>query len=293
VSHSVAHLEAAARWSPRSTILRLATLFVVAIFVGEGIAHLVFGATAWTLEDMDAYWEAAMRLRTGEPLYGATDVNAADVFRYAPWFAMAWMPLTLLPRVVVEVGWSVVLVAASVAATLPALRSRRPAAITLAALLGPFLVWTASRGNVHPLLIAGLVYGMPRPSAPLWVAAAASLKATPIAFGLALLGDRRWRAVILAIVLTAVLTLPAFAFGIEAYTLDPGGSQSLMFLGWGVWAAAAAAAVLAAVVLAVRRSDFTIVAAAVAVMALLPRFFLYDLTYLLVVTAAAPARRGE
>lgn len=277
----------------RSPAVRIASLFVAALFAGEGIAHLIFGATAWTLEDMDAYWNAAMRLRTGEPLYGTSDVNAADVFRYAPWFAMLWVPVTYLPRLAVEVGWSLILIAASVLAVVPALVSGRRAAVTLAALLGPFLVWTASRGNVHPLLVASLVHGLPRAGGPIWLALAASVKATPFAFVLVFVMRRRWRATIVASVLTAALVLPAIAFGIGDYTLDPGGSQSLMFLGWAAWAAAALAALIVAVSLAIRRSRYTAVAAAVAAMALLPRFFLYDLTYLLVATGPSSRKERE
>lgn len=265
--------------------MRVAWLLVAAVFAGEGIAHLVFGVTAWTLEDMDAYWNAALRLREGRPLYSAVDVNAADVFRYAPWFAVAWVPLTLLPRLVVEVAWSGILVAATLAAILPAIRSGRRAALTLAALLGPFLVWTASRGNVHPLLVAALVHGLPHAAAPVSIALAASLKATPVAFVLPLAAARRWRAALLAAVLAILLVLPALGVGIEGYTLDPGGSQSLLFLGFGPWAAGAGIAAAVAVILAVNGSRHTVVAAAVAAMALLPRFFLYDLTYLLVATA--------
>jgi len=60
----------------------------------------------WGFEDVRAYWEAALRLRQGLPLYGGTpDPNSYGVFRYAPWFAWMWVPLTYLPRHVAELLW--------------------------------------------------------------------------------------------------------------------------------------------------------------------------------------------
>ena len=50
--------------------------------------------------DVSAYWEAANRLRDGDPLYQARAANASDLYRYAPWFATAWIPLTYLPQAV-------------------------------------------------------------------------------------------------------------------------------------------------------------------------------------------------
>ena len=49
--------------------------------------------------DVAAYWGAAEHIRAGEPLYLAGAANASDLYRYAPWFAYAWVPLTLLPPV--------------------------------------------------------------------------------------------------------------------------------------------------------------------------------------------------
>ncbi|MGH2385582.1 MAG: hypothetical protein ACRDGB_11120, partial [Candidatus Limnocylindria bacterium] len=56
-------------------------------------AGILYSIGNWTLEDMDAYWDAAVRLRAGEPLYREyADATAANVYRYAPWFAFAWIP---------------------------------------------------------------------------------------------------------------------------------------------------------------------------------------------------------
>jgi hypothetical protein len=265
--------------------LRVAVMFVLAIFIGQGIAHAVFGVTAWTLEDVDAYWSAAERLRAGQPLYAYFDPDSNVVIRYAPWFAFAWVPLTFLPRAAVEVGWATLLVVASVAATVPLLRQPTRASVALAGMLGPFLLWTASRGNVHPLVVAALVLGVERRSGPLWIALAASLKAVPGIFVLVYLGRRQWGRAAAAIGLTAILTGHMLLFDLSTFAADPGGSQSLLFLSPIAWAVVAAGSLTAATVLALRRSKYEWLGAAVAAMATLPRFFLYDLTYLLVPAA--------
>lgn len=56
--------------------------------------------------DVAAYWGAAERIRAGEPLYVAGVANASDLYRYAPWFAYAWVPLTYLPSDIVTSAWS-------------------------------------------------------------------------------------------------------------------------------------------------------------------------------------------
>lgn len=272
-------------------LVRGSMLFVLAIFIGEGIAHLVFAIGNWSLEDMDAYWAAGMRLRDGEPLYAFFHPNSNEVIRYAPWFAYAWIPLTYLPRGLVEVGWGTILVVASAGAVAPLLRRPTPAALALAGLLGPFLVWTASRGNLHPLLIVALVHGVERRSGPVWIALAASLKAVPILFVLVYAGRRQWGRVALTVALTAILTGHMLLFDLSNFASDPGGSQSLLFISPLVWAAVAGLGLAFAVIAAMLRSRYAWLGSATAAMTVLPRFFLYDLTYLLVGTKRNDAPR--
>jgi hypothetical protein len=275
---------AAGAWLP-APLVRASILFVLAIFIGEGIAHGIFALSNWTLEDMDAYWQAGIHLREGTALYAASDPNLNSVFRYAPWFAYAWVPLTYLPRAVVEVGWSAALVGGSLAAVLPLLRRPSPATLALAGLLGPFLVWTASRGNVQPLVIAALVHGVERRSGPVWIALAASLKAVPVLYVLVYVGRREWMRAWLALGMAALLTTQMLLFDVGNYTTDAGGSQSLLFISPVAWAAAAAIGLAFALVTAFVRRRYAWLGASTAAMAVLPRFFLYDLTYLLVGTA--------
>lgn len=275
---------AAGAWLP-APLVRASILFVLAIFIGEGIAHGIFAVGNWTLEDMDAYWQAGVHLREGATLYAASDPNLNSVFRYAPWFAYLWAPLTYFPRGFVEVGWSAVLVASSVFAVVPLVRRPSPAALALAGLLGPFLLWTASRGNVQPLMIAALVHGVERRSGPLWIALAATLKAVPILYVLVYLGRREWGRAGVALAVAALLTSQMLLFDIGNYTTDAGGSQSLLFVSPLAWAAVAALGLGLAMFAAFASRRYAWLGASTAAMAVLPRFFLYDLTYLLVGTA--------
>ena len=201
-------------------------MLALAICIGFGLAFVIANIRSWELEDAEAYWNAALRLRDGGELYPAlANVNAPEVYRYAPWFAWLWVPLTYLPKEIVQVGWSVLLLAAGAVALLPILRVRSVAALCLVALLGGLLVRTASTGNVQSLLIAGLVYGAPRRSGPLWIGIAASLKFAPILFALTYVGRREWgRALIAALVATALLA-PALLYDLGGYPADPGGNR--------------------------------------------------------------------
>src|SRR5919106_4316637 len=99
---------------------RMARIVALAIIIGIGFNHIWWSITDWHLKDMNAYWDAGLRLRAGEPLFPpVSDVLASEVYRYSPWFAWLWAPLTLLPREIVNVLWSAVLLAASAAAAWP------------------------------------------------------------------------------------------------------------------------------------------------------------------------------
>lgn len=282
--------------NPRPPIVRpqrLVRLFPVGVGIGLFIASIVFSITNWTLEDMDAYWDAATRLRAGEPLYREyADPTVANVYRYAPWFAFLWVPLTFLPKMVVATGWSVLLLAAVGAVLLPLVRDRTPAALAAAGLLGSFLLTIASVGNVHPLLIAALVFGLDRRSGPLWIAATASLKAVPIVFVLVYAARREWARVIATGVLTLLLIAPMLLFDLSHYPTDPGELSYSFYNRLPVlWAASTAVLVGIAVLVAARRSRFAWLGMSIAVVAALPRTFGYDFTFVLAGLAGAERRK--
>lgn len=275
---AVSAQQRADRWD-----VRAARVLVLAVCIGYGIGNVIWSATAWEIPDIDAYWNAALRLREGDALYPeVADVNAADVYRYAPWFAYAWIPLTYVPRWLVDAGWSVALVAASAAVILPVLTRSSRAAVAFTFMIGSFLLLIASRGNVQPLMVAALTFGVERRSGPLWIAVSASLKATPIVFVIVYLMRGEWVRAGVTLVLTALLILPMAWFGMGDYTTDPGSSHSLYGISPTLFVAVAAASVLAAAYVAWRHRPWAWLAASVAVILCLPRAFTYEFTFLFV-----------
>jgi hypothetical protein len=263
--------------------MRAARLVALAIVIGWSVSNAWYRITDWSMSDMDAYWNAALRMREGALLYPPLgDPSAADVYRYAPWFAWAWVPLTYLPKAVVAIGWSLVLITATVAALRPLMRPTA-ASIGAAALIGSMLIWASSVGNVQPLLVAALVHGIDRRSGPLWIGIAASLKAVPLVYVLLYLGRREWTRVFTTLVVAALLAAPLLITPLGYYPAGPGDSQGPLWalhpvlVGTGL-------AVLAAVTirLASRRSGYARLLAAGTVLAALPRITLMDLSHLAV-----------
>ncbi len=261
-------------------MLTVAISLVVAVAVVGGWAL----GGGWKLLDMDVYWNAALAWReTGNPYAMGPGVTDHTVYRYAPWFAAAWIPITLLPRDVADVAWSTILVAASLGCVAPLARGRGAARLALAMLMGGLLIGISASGNVQPLLVAGLAWGIDRRSGPIWVGLAGSLKVVPILFVLVYLGRREWGRAGLSVLIAAVLWLPLFAFDRPAVltSFDYGGaSGSLATLSPVLWAGAAIVAIGAALWLAIRRSRYASLAAGTAAILALPRLFLYDVTLL-------------
>jgi hypothetical protein len=263
--------------------LQKAQLLALAVCVGMGLAFAIANVRSWELEDAEAYWNAANRLRTGADLYVPVPLGADETiaYRYAPWLAWLWIPLTYLPKLAVQIGWSAVLLAAVGVALWPLARARNVAAWCLLFLLGGLMLRTASTGNVHALMIAALVWGTPRRSGAAWVGLAASIKIVPILFALVYAGRRQWGRLIIAVVVATLLWAPALLYDLRGYPSEPGESLSLLSLAGPVpWLILVAASATATLFLA--RTRFAWVAGAWAVVAAVPRLALYDLTYLLV-----------
>jgi hypothetical protein len=259
--------------------------------VGIGLAMAVANLTSWELEDADAYWNAGHRLREGMDLYVGVDPNADEslAYRYAPWFAWLWVPLTYLPKTAVQLVWSIILVGAVLASLIPVLRIRTVAAVCVGALLGGLLLRTASTGNVHPLVIVALVWGLPRPSGPLWLGVVASLKVVPILYAIVYLRQGQPMRAFLAVAVTGILLAPALLYGVSEYPTDAGESLSLLSnLGWSAFVAGAVLSIAAAWWFGAGRYRWPL--ASLAVVGALPRLELYSLTYFLV---GADQRAGE
>ncbi len=269
----------------RPSAIRFARIVALAVIIGIGFNHVWWSVADWHLSDMNAYWEAGLRLRHGAPLFPpVTDVLASEVYRYSPWFAWSWAPLTYLPRGVVNVLWSLILLAASAAAVWP--MARRRAWIGVAFFL-PILVGISAIGNVHALLVAALVLGVERRSGPLWIGIAASLKLLPILFVLTYLGKRQWWRAAAAAVITGILLTPYLLYDLSNYVTSAGGGGLLWDWPF-AYVVAVAAAAGAAILLA--RSRWAWLAASATVVLAIPRSFLYDVSWVLV---GAPSQTEE
>jgi hypothetical protein len=268
--------------------IRIARIVVQAIVIGISISLVLFAVSDWKLSDASAYWNAGMRLRDGAPLYPAvTDVEASDVYRYAPWFAWLAIPFTFLPPVLAGALWSVILLGASALAVWP--MAQRGAWLQTV-FFGAVLIGISAIGNAQPLIVAMLVQGVERRSGPLWIALAASLKAVPLAFALVYLGRRQWWRFGLSCALTVLLAAPALLYGVENYVTDAG-QAALLYGVPALYFGVAAAAVLMTLWLAESRWAW-LAAGATAALAL-PRFFVYDVTFLVPGAASAVARAHE
>ncbi len=274
---------------PKSKLreVRLARTVALAVILGIGIVNLYWAVTAWTLSDAQAYWNAALRLREGANLYPAVgNVDASEVYRYAPWFAWLAVPFTYLPEQAAGVAWSAILLAASAMALIPLIRAR---AWLLVALFLPILVGISAVGNVQALMIAWLVHGVERRSGPLWIALAASLKIFPILLAAVYAGRREWLRVAMTLGLAALLWGPALLYDLRGYSTDAGQAASLISVPL-LWAVVVGGALVATLWLA--RGNYGWLAGASAVVLALPRLFVYDVTYLMLGTVKDRPRRA-
>jgi len=262
---------------PLSAAVRLARLFAVAAAAGLGIAMIWANATSFDLEDWRTYQAAAERVATGGPVYDWS-TSAEHVYRYAPWFAYALVPLRALPPGLADAAWTAFVCTGVIAAVAPLIAHRTLAGFGLALLAAGLLTRVASTGNVHPVLIAGLVLGLHTRAGPILIAAAASLKAVPILFAAVYVAERRWTALVVTLVVTAVLVAPMAWLG---YELAPGPSESLFGVSPALWTIVALGSILLLGWLALRRSRYVALAAGAAAYLALPRAFLYDITLVL------------
>lgn len=270
----------------------LATGLVLAFFALYFLAGQPF-SNPYRGGDFDAYWQAAERVRNGAPLYPAgADAGLGFVYRYAPWFALAWVPFTAFPREAVLLVWQLTMLLAGLVLLWPLVRRRTLASLLLAAMTLPLVIDLAWVGNVEALMILGVAALIRRPiGGPIAVGLAASLKITPILFVAHYVAQRAWGSAVIAVGVTGILWLPAFAVGFADYPVAALPTIAI----WGaspVAGAAVAVVVIAVTVwLALRRSRWSTLAAAVASLAASPVLFITSLPRLLVPVWAA--RKGD
>lgn len=262
-----------------SFLVRISRPAVMAFALAFTVSNVVFivggDKFAW---DVNAYWDAAVRLRAGQELYiPHADVGAPEVYRYAPWFAWLWVPLTYLPQDAVRTTWCVMMLGCSTFAVWPMLRTRTEAGLVVTLLAWPMMAYVSIGGNVHAAMVLALVYGVQTRWGPIAIALAASLKAVPLVLALVYLGRRDWGRFAVTVGLTALLVAPMLWYGIEDYTTDPGGATLLT--GW-AWIGGVGVACLATLYFAQGR--FAWLAGASAATIAFPRWFIYDASVLLV-----------
>lgn len=263
--------------TPASRAAWLLAFIVLAVYAIIAVPAI---ANNWFFYDARGYWDTAMQVRDGGPLY-LPETDTRFEYRYAPWFAWIWVALTYLPQPFVFGLWVLALGGASVWLLLQIPRS--PAGILLGLIFAPILLGVTSQGNVHPVMVAALVWGYQRRSGPIWVALTASLKLVPILFAALYLVRREYRRAAWTVVLTALLWVPALFLGLENYPTEMGGGA--FPFGWLTFVAAAA--VLAVIFLVPDR--YRALVAGLAVTFASPRWIPYNPSYLLVGLPQDPA----
>jgi hypothetical protein len=188
--------------------------FVIATCWLFALANVVLVTRQWEFNDIHAYLGAARRMLEGGPVYAPT-ADESELYRYSPWFAVLWIPFTQLPLPVVEVGWAIVLIAATLL-VLPKFADTW-SAVALALLLGALVYRTAGWGNVQPLIILALVYLLPTRAGPVAVGVTASLKFWPLLAVAVYAYRRQWTAVGISLGVAAALTVPIFLTDLSAY----------------------------------------------------------------------------
>lgn len=232
------------------------------------------------LDDMATYTQAAERIINGEAIY-ASYLGDLTPYKYAPWFAVLWIPLTLIPSPVLGALWLALL---STCAWW--LLWRAP--WWLAIIAGPFMAWGAAIGNTAPLLFALVALALPTRWAAVAIGAVASLKGFPVLLVVPLVLERRWRDVVVAMAVTLVLIAPMLLFDVSGYQVSAEGPNSINnLLGPVAWLATAAVGVAVVVTRPSWRS------AGLAVILTNPRFQWYDLGYLLIGEPRKASRRDE
>jgi hypothetical protein len=267
--------------APLPPLERWMRLAAFGIIGGMAIANVVWSIQTWPMGDVAIYWEAGERIRSGEPLYPGDAPYRS--FRYAPWFAWVWAGFSFLPYWLVAVAWEMALLVACVAVAIPFLRSG-VFGIALAGLMVPLLFAVSAGGNVQALLVASLLYGIDRRTGPLWIAIAASLRATPLLFVAVYAARRQWGRFWATLGLTGILVAPMLAYDpLTLVTGVAGREPGLAAVSPVIFAAVAAGVVGAVTYLAWRRSPYTIVGAAAGAVLASPKLFGYDLTAFLAV----------
>jgi hypothetical protein len=266
----------------------IARRMTYAILIALSVTNVIWALGDWRFYDLITYLDAAqMWVDAGNPYTPTARAEDWMLYRYGPWFAALFVPLLSLPRVVVEVGYSAIVTAASCLAVVPMIRQYGLPAVPIALFLGTMLFGIGTGGNIQPVMVAILAWSLTTRWGPLGVAIAASMKLTPLLFVFVFAGQREWRKVAVTLVLTAILLGPILFFELPPQATMPGPSNSLLHIHPALWAVVALTTVALAAWQAYRVAPTRWLATCVAVVMASPRLIGYDMTMLL---AATPNR---
>jgi peptidoglycan/LPS O-acetylase OafA/YrhL len=139
-------------------------------------------------------------------------------------------------------------------------------------------------GNIQPLVVAMLGFGISRRSGPLWVGISASLKAVPVVWALVYLARREWPRLLGALAVAALLSATFLLHDRTGYVTDPGRSGMSLYYNFGptAWLLGAGLCGAVALYLAWRRSEWLWPALAVAAIFIAPRSHITYTTFLAV-----------
>jgi len=182
-------------------------------------------------------------------------------------------------------------VAAAVATTVPLLW-RGPTGWAAFAIFFPLQLQGAIFGNVQPLLVLMLMWGLERRSGPLWVAIGASLKAVPLVLALVYAGRGELGKAAWSLALTLILIAPMLLFDLSSYPTSPGPNQQSL-AGVSLLLFIPVAVVSLGVAFLLARTPYRWLAGAVAMVACLPRLLTYEAGFMLIGLPFRPRAKPE
>lgn len=263
---------------------RAAQVVVLGLLLAYALTYVLFSDPLDAQSrgaDFSAYWDAAVRVGTGQPLYPpVVDQQANDVYRYSAWFAYALSPFTGFPKELVETLWIASMGVAAAYLIWTIARTRTLAAVALLLLLGPWLFENAWVGQVQLLVVAGIAATLHRPAGPIVIGIAASLKLTPLVFAAYYALERQWWRFVISIAVFLVLAVPTLAVDLSHYP-TAGSEIGLGDMPLWLWAVATAALVVAASLVAYRWPRFRLLALGVIAIVVVPRVHHISASYVL------------
>lgn len=286
------HATLPATRTPRTSLIhldRLPFLFVTALLVGLAIHESGRGLTHVDGLDLDVYRTASLNLlHHGDP-YIYTGTSGVGSFRYAPWFAVLFMPWAVLPRELAMLAWIPLMFVISLIPITDVTRTYGLRGWAFAALMQILFIGNVAAGNIQPVLITALYFGLHTRWGPAIVGIVASLKIAPILFILPWIARREWQKVSIAVGVFVVLLAPAAIFE-RPPVMYEAGMFSLIDISPVVWIGV----VLVTVAVAYRlgQTRWAWVAAGAAVIAAFPRVLNLDFSFLLPAVRRSHEERG-